>query len=94
MIASSTQQRKQNMDINRFTTEHIRVCKDGRLAIDTNLFGRNFTLYGEQQEQLLLIANEYARCLLASHNRKMSEVDDFFVANQRQTKPHLSFSSD
>jgi len=82
------------MDIKRFTTQSIRICDDGRLAIDTNLFGRGFTLYGKDQNELLLIANEYARCLIASHNRKMQEVDNFFVANQTPKKPHLSFSSD
>jgi len=82
------------MDIKRFTSRNIKICEDGRLAIDTNLFGRQFTLYGENQEELLLIANEYARCLIASHNRKMQEIDNFFVSDRSLSKLHLTFSSD
>lgn len=83
-----------NMDIKRYNAEDVRFCEDGRLAIDTNMFGREFTLYGEREKELLLIANEYARCLIASHNRKMREIDEFFVADRARQKPHLSYSND
>jgi len=83
-----------NMDIKRYNAEDVRFCEDGRLAIDTNMFGREFTLYGEREKELLLIANEYARCLIASHNRKMREIDEFFVSDRARQKPHLSYSAD
>jgi len=94
MMPLSTQLIRTIMDIKKFTSQNIRICDDGRLAIDTNLFGRGFTLFGEHQEELLLIANEYARCLIASHNRKMQEVDNFFVSDQTHKRPHLSLSPD